>query len=111
MNATSPEHRALARDLAADSVVMLKNEDVLPAEIRNKIAVVGGACAAVHDAETLMKRWDLGDYYVVGGSGRVVAARITSVLDALQLMAQTLSGYRATTSTQRSRRQQAPTSL
>ena len=31
-----------------------------------------------------MKRWDLGDYYVVGGSGRVVAPRITSVLDALR---------------------------
>ena len=81
-NATSSEHRALARDLAADSVVMLKNE-VLPLTTSTKIAVVGGACAAVHDAETLMKRWDLGDYYVVGGSGRVVAARITSVLDAL----------------------------
>jgi hypothetical protein len=82
-NATSSEHRALARDLAADSVVMLKNE-VLPLTTSTKIAVVGGACAAVHDAETLMKRWDLGDYYVVGGSGRVVAARITSVLDALR---------------------------
>jgi beta-glucosidase-like glycosyl hydrolase len=83
-NATSSEHRALARDLAADSVVMLKNEGVLPLKTGSKIAVVGGACAAVHDAETLMKRWDLGDYYVVGGSGRVVAARITSVLDALR---------------------------
>ena len=82
-NATSSEHRALARDLAADSVVMLKNNEVLPLT-GSKIAVVGGACAAVHDAETLMKRWDLGDYYVVGGSGRVVAARITSVLDALR---------------------------
>ena len=74
----------IARDLAADSVVMLKNEGVLPLKTGSKIAVVGGACAAVHDAETLMKRWDLGDYYVVGGSGRVVAPRITSVLDALR---------------------------
>ena len=72
-NATSSEHRALARDLAADSVVMLKNEDVLPLTPGSRIAVVGGACDAYHDAETLMKRWDLGDYYVVGGSGRVVA--------------------------------------
>ena len=29
-NATSGEHRALARDFAADSVVMLKNEKTLP---------------------------------------------------------------------------------
>jgi beta-glucosidase len=83
-NATSSEHRALARDLAADSVVMLKNNEVLPLKTGSRIAVVGGACAAVHDAETLMKRWDLGDYYVVGGSGRVVAPRITSVLNALR---------------------------
>ena len=83
-NATSSEHKMIARDLAADSVVMLKNEGVLPLKTGTKVAVVGGACAAVHDAETLMKRWDLGDYYVVGGSGRVVAARITSVLDALR---------------------------
>ena len=74
----------IARDLAARFVVMLKNEGVLPLKTGSKIAVVGGACDAYHDAETLMKRWDLGDYYVVGGSGRVVAARIhESVLDAL----------------------------
>ena len=82
-NATSSEHKMIARDLAADSVVMLKNE-VVPLTTATKIAVVGGACAAVHDAETLMQRWDLGDYYVVGGSGRVVASKITSVLDALR---------------------------
>ena len=83
-NATSSEHKMIARDLAADSVVMLKNEGVLPLKTGSKIAVVGGACDAYHDAETLMKRWDLGDYYVVGGSGRVVAPRIPSVLDALR---------------------------
>ena len=42
-NATSSEHRALARDLAADSVVMLKNNEVLPLKTGSKIAVVGGA--------------------------------------------------------------------
>jgi hypothetical protein len=63
---------------------MLKNDAILPLTVDRKIAVVSGACAAVHDPETLLATWDRGDYYVVGGSGRVIAPRITSVLDALR---------------------------
>ena len=84
-DATSVEHRELARRLAVDATVMLKNDfGTLPLKPGARVAVVGGACDAPHNSTYLFERWDRGDYYVVGGSGRVVADGVVTVLDALQ---------------------------
>jgi beta-glucosidase len=81
--ATSPEHVQLAREVGASSIVMLKNADLsLPLNRSARIAVVGSACDAVHkDLESL--EWYEGDYYVIGGSGRVLSTRAISVKQAL----------------------------
>mgnify|MGYP003329565579 CR=1 FL=1 len=39
-----------------------------------KVAVVGPACGAVHSIDVEADDWKAGDYYVTGGSGRVVSS-------------------------------------
>lgn len=86
VNATSSAHDALARTIAADSVVLLKNEHAtLPLPATAKVAVVGPACGAAHQIDVEGQDWKVGDYYVTGGSGRVVSnERAVSVLAGLR---------------------------
>jgi len=69
VTATSEEHVVLARRIGSESAVLLKNEgDVLPfKEGISKIAVVGTACEPGNDIERMLKVWNLGNYFVMGG--------------------------------------------
>ena len=70
---TSPEHVALARELAAASCILIKNEDsTLPLVKKSKIAVVGLAA----DGK--------GAIYGGSGSGKVTPKQPVSILDALR---------------------------
>merc|ERR1712048_1337281 len=78
---TSTEHVALARKLAADSIILLKNEgNVLPisSDSVKTIAIIGSAAAA--DAIDPDSRGDsayglaVADYYSGGGSGHCATA-------------------------------------
>ena len=47
------------------------------------IAVVGSACDAENDISALTSRWDLGNQYVVGGSGRVIPPTVVTILNGI----------------------------
>jgi len=81
VQASSPEHKALSRELATKSVVLLKNRgQILPlGPSIKRIALLGSACDAAHDLHHLFSSWDQGDYYVLGGSGRVVGVDAVSI--------------------------------
>lgn len=87
VNATSEAHRALALEIATKSVMLLKNErDVLPLRDDDAltVAVVGSACDAPNDVDALNSAWDVGNAYVVGGSGRVIPPSVRTVLDGIR---------------------------
>ncbi|CZR04194.1 glycoside hydrolase family 3 N-terminal domain-containing protein [Trichococcus ilyis] len=52
-----PEYRALAREAAAKSMVLLKNEGILPLQPQQKIAVIGGLA---DDAGQMTGAWAIG---------------------------------------------------
>ena len=84
-DATSSVNAALAREVAADSLLLLKNEaSLLPlhASVASPlhIALVGSACDAAPSSDpTLPFPWYQGDYYVLGGSSRVMSTPSMSV--------------------------------
>lgn len=79
VDVTSDAHIRLAHEVAAASVVMLQNDGVLPLARGLQVLVVGSACAYEQDVNRDWG-WDEGDYYVNGGSGRVLSPRTASVL-------------------------------
>ena len=84
-NASSEEHVALARRAATDGIVLLKNDDnILPIKRGSKVAVLGSACDATNNISEMLAIWDVGNLYVMGGSGRVIPANPVSVLDGLR---------------------------
>ena len=83
--ATSDEHVALARKIGAEGAVLLKNDgNVLPLDGIKKIAVVGSACDPSNDIEKMLKVWNVGNYFVMGGSGRVIPASPVSVMEGVK---------------------------
>jgi beta-glucosidase-like glycosyl hydrolase len=72
--------------VGAQSAVLLKNDDgVLPLARDATIALVGSACGASHEIDVeSAASWNVGDYYVVGGSGRVVSDKTVSIKAALE---------------------------
>mmetsp|Transcript_23362 Transcript_23362/g.52702 ORF Transcript_23362/g.52702 Transcript_23362/m.52702 type:complete len:568 (-) Transcript_23362:274-1977(-) len=95
-NATSQAHAHLALEVARESVLLLKNDGVLPFQVKGatvseplRIAVVGAACDAPNHIDEMLRAWDLGNYYVVGGSGRVIPSSVTTVVDGVRSQAQT----------------------
>ena len=95
-NATSDEHAQLANEMAAAAAVLLKNAEVprgsayggvtgraLPLPAGATVALIGSACNASHDIDAMMQHYAIGDYYVVGGSGRVLSPQPVSLLAAL----------------------------
>lgn len=87
--ATSVEHVELARSLAAESIVMLKNDgELLPLNSDvSRVAVVGSACDASNHIQAMLKVWNLGNYYVMGGSGRVIPSDPVSVIRGIKVSA------------------------
>ena len=84
--ATSPAHVALARRIGANATVLLKNDGaVLPLRggPATTVALVG-ACDSTHDVDAAFADWTHGDYYVVGGSGRVLSYDAVSLAAALR---------------------------
>eukprot|EP00811_Abedinium_folium_P028753 NODE_4477_length_1886_cov_11.546333.p1 GENE.NODE_4477_length_1886_cov_11.546333~~NODE_4477_length_1886_cov_11.546333.p1 ORF type:complete len:390 (+),score=118.49 NODE_4477_length_1886_cov_11.546333:424-1593(+) len=80
-NVTSAAHAKLADRLAAESVVLLKNEgSILPIQSTvRSIAVIGSAAIAQPQPESS----DAADYYSGGGSGHVSADNVITPLEAL----------------------------
>ena len=73
--ATSAAHAALARRMAAEATVLLKNGNTsgavaLPIRRGARVALLGGGCAAPF-IDTTNNQWDAADYYTIGGSGNV----------------------------------------
>ena len=62
-----------------------EQNEVLPLqdEASLTIAVVGSACDAENDISALTSRWDLGNQYVVGGSGRVIPPTVVTILNGI----------------------------
>ncbi|CAE8610571.1 unnamed protein product [Polarella glacialis] len=90
-NVTNTEHVALARSLAAESIVLLKNAgNLLPLSNSTRtIAVIGTAAAAeawnpAGAGQGVNDAWHRGDYYSGGGSGHVVAANVVTPLEGLR---------------------------
>jgi beta-glucosidase len=83
-DATSPGRDALNRELATKAVILLKNDnETLPLQSDVKLAVLGSACDAPQDVQAQLEQWDLGSYYNIGGSGRVIAYEPVSILAGL----------------------------
>eukprot|EP00429_Kryptoperidinium_foliaceum_P017675 CAMPEP_0176044960 /NCGR_PEP_ID=MMETSP0120_2-20121206/22316_1 /TAXON_ID=160619 /ORGANISM="Kryptoperidinium foliaceum, Strain CCMP 1326" /LENGTH=823 /DNA_ID=CAMNT_0017378365 /DNA_START=84 /DNA_END=2555 /DNA_ORIENTATION=- len=81
--ATSPQHKQLNLRLATNAVTLLKNEaKVLPLSKKHstKIALIGPACDAKQDVDRQLDDWMAGSYYNIGGSGRVIAGNVTTIL-------------------------------
>jgi len=90
-NVTTPQHSALARFIAAESVVLLKNaDDVLPIGKRKpvrRIAVIGAAAVAKpYDPNGVGQgkgEWNMGDDYSGGGSGHIALSNVVNPLQAI----------------------------
>jgi len=84
-NVTTKEDADFALEIAESSVVLLKNEDgLLPLKRTMRLAVLGSACDAAQDQNPEGRAWNFGDYYTVGGSGRVVSPLTRTIYQGLE---------------------------
>ena len=93
VNATSEAHLNLSLTVAESSIILLKNElragtsqtKVLPLRSDDVIAVVGTACSVDPPTRDFAEAyWQDGNYFTIGGSGRVVSDRTTNIVMGLQ---------------------------
>jgi len=83
--ATSDEHVALSRQIATESVALLKNGGrLLPLQSGSRVALVGSACDARNDIDAMLRQWNLANYYTIGGSGRTIPLSPASVAAGLR---------------------------
>ncbi|CAJ1377538.1 unnamed protein product [Effrenium voratum] len=95
--ATSQEHVELARSIASQGAVLLKNDKVsqdgapvLPLLRSQKIAIIGEACGVAPDIDHESKTWTDASYFSIGGSSRVLSKDDLTLMDGM-------SRYGATT--------------
>jgi len=77
-------------------VQLLSNSGILPFTTfppGSTIGVVGSACNSDYNLGGLEGAWNLGNYYVLGGSGRVINPKTSTILQGIQARAQSL-GYK-----------------
>lgn len=98
-NVTSEEHAQLARSVAAESIILLKNKAALlplrPSPATKRVAIIGAAAVAeAYDpqgaGQSKAHAWRYGDYYSGGGSGHVVAGNLVTPLAGLEARAKSL---------------------
>lgn len=85
---TNDARQDLARKMATEAVVMLKNEgNFLPLTAANaaKIALVGSTCNSTIKFDDFVN-WPSPSYYHIGGSGRVVPKGLVTIADAVEAM-------------------------
>jgi len=85
---TNEHHAQMARKTAAESIVLLKNDAVLPISSEVKtIAIVGSAAVAPafnpNNPNQGGGDWSTGDYYAGGGSGHVTAPYVVTAFDGI----------------------------
>jgi beta-glucosidase len=94
--ATNPAHVALARTIASNSAQLLSNDKTLPLDklpSGSTIAVIGSACDSDYNLNALTNTWNLGNYYVLGGSGRVINPNTDHIVTGISNRAKTF-GYK-----------------
>ena len=87
VNASRASHTALTRQIATESIVLLQNDrvndrDLLPLAPGVTVALLGSACVATNAVN--QDDWTAGNYYTVGGSGRVIGPYAVSVREGLE---------------------------
>ena len=89
VNASRASHTDLARQIATESVVLLQNDGGhLPLTPGLTVALLGSACSATNAVD--QNDWTAGNYYTVGGSGRVIGPYAVSVRAGLEARGVTL---------------------
>lgn len=86
---TSDEHAELATAAAAASVVLLKNDGVLPFGASVKSIAVVGEVATADAFDSNHGAWNVGDYYSGGGSGHMTpsSSQLVKTMDGLKARA------------------------
>jgi len=95
-NVMSDAHTAVARKMATESVVMLKNEGALLPLSKTTTKTIA-VCGQAADSEPFNPNgdgqghgdWATGDYYSGGGSGHVVATDVVKAFDGINRRAKT----------------------
>lgn len=99
---TNEHHAQIARKGAAESIVLLKNEGVLPISKSVKtLAIVGFASASPPFNPANPNQgsgdWSTGDYYAGGGSGHTTAGYVVTAFDGISKRAEA-NGIKVTNS-------------
>jgi beta-glucosidase len=86
---TSDEHAELATAAAAASIVLLKNDGVLPLGSSVKKIAVVGEVATAEPFDSNHGAWNVGDYYSGGGSGHMTpsSSQLVKTMDGLKARA------------------------